>query len=59
MVHLDFECEIFLHVLDDHHQVGELDPQGLLGVCKGFLANQICLIWWKIFVMNIKEVDVT
>ena len=29
---LDLECEIFLHVLHDHDEVGQLDAQGLLGV---------------------------
>ena len=29
---LDLECEIFLHVLDNHDEVGQLDAQGLLGV---------------------------
>ena len=40
-IHLDFECEILLHVLDNHHQVWQLDPQGLLGVCKRFNENRI------------------
>ena len=29
---LDLECEIFLHVLHDHHEVGQLDAQRLLRV---------------------------
>ena len=29
---LDLECEIFLHVLHYHDEVGQLDAQGLLGV---------------------------
>ena len=30
--HLDFKGEILLHILDNHDEVGELDPQRLLGV---------------------------
>ena len=29
---LDLKCEVFLHVLDNHDEVGQLDAQGLLGV---------------------------
>ena len=31
---LNLECEVFLHVLDDHDQVGQLDSQGFLGVSR-------------------------
>lgn len=30
---LDLKGEVFLEVFNDHHQKGEFDPQGLLGVC--------------------------
>ena len=30
---LDLKCEVFLHVLDNHDEVWQLDTQGLLGVC--------------------------
>ena len=30
---LDLECEVLLHVLDNHHEVGQLDAQGLLWIC--------------------------
>ena len=26
--YLHFECEVFLHVLDDHHEVGKFDAEG-------------------------------
>lgn len=29
---LHFKAEVFLHVLDDHHQEGQLDAQCLVGV---------------------------
>ena len=29
---LNLECEIFLHVLDDHDKIRQLDAQGLLSV---------------------------
>ena len=29
---LDLKCEVFLHVLDNHDEVRQLDAQGLLGV---------------------------
>ena len=29
---LDLECEVLLHVLDDHDEVGQLDTESLLGV---------------------------
>ena len=29
---LDLKCEVLLHVLDNHDEVGQLDAQGLLGV---------------------------
>lgn len=32
--HLHFEAEVLLHVLDDHHQEGQLDSQGLVGVSR-------------------------
>ena len=31
--HLHFEGEIFLEVLNDHDQEGQLDAEGLVGVC--------------------------
>ena len=29
---LDLECEVLLHVLDDHDEVGQFDAESLLGV---------------------------
>ena len=37
--HLHFEGEVFLQVLDDHHQEGQLDPERLLGVGR---ARDVC-----------------
>ena len=31
---LDLKCEIFLHVLHDHHEIGQLDAQRLLRVSR-------------------------
>lgn len=30
--HLHLEREVLLQILEDHHQEGELDPQGLAGI---------------------------
>ena len=30
---LDLECEVLLHVLDNHHEGGQLDAQSLLWIC--------------------------
>lgn len=38
--HLHFECEVLLHVLDDHDEEGQFDAQGLLGV--GGTSNVGC-----------------
>lgn len=32
--HLNFECEILLHVLDNHNEKGQFDAEGLLGICR-------------------------
>jgi hypothetical protein len=31
---LDFECEVFLEILDDHHQEWQFDTQSLLGISR-------------------------
>ena len=31
---LDLEGEVLLHVLDNHHEVRQLDTQGLLWICR-------------------------
>ena len=32
LAYLNFEREVFLQVLDDHHEKGQLDPKGLLRI---------------------------
>lgn len=32
--YLNLEGEVLLHVLDDHHQEGQLDAQRLLRICR-------------------------